>query len=86
MSFFVPDVRFARLDNALLGRPPPLSCLGSATVVRRAMMEYGQSSGMVNVDGTMMPDPTKHPELEAMVRPKSPTIPDASDQTCIPIS
>lgn len=31
-------------------------------------MEYGQSSGMVNVDGTMMPDPTKHPELEAMVR------------------
>lgn len=34
------------------------------------MMEYGQSSGMVNVDGTMMPDPTKHPELEAMVRPK----------------
>lgn len=32
-------------------------------------MEYGQSSGMVNVDGTMMPDPTKHPELEAMVRP-----------------
>ena len=34
----------------------------------RAMMEYGQSSGMVNVDGTMMPDPTKHPELEAMVR------------------
>ncbi|CAM9376494.1 unnamed protein product [Ectocarpus sp. 13 AM-2016] len=32
----------------------------------KAMMEYGQSSGMVNVDGTMMPDPTKHPELEAM--------------------
>lgn len=31
------------------------------------MMEYGQSSGMVNVDGTMMPDPSKHPELEAMV-------------------
>lgn len=30
-------------------------------------MEYGQSSGMVNVDGTMMPDPSKHPELEAMV-------------------
>ncbi|CAM9730320.1 unnamed protein product [Scytosiphon promiscuus] len=32
----------------------------------KAMMEYGQSSGMVNVGGTMMPDPTKHPELEAM--------------------
>lgn len=32
----------------------------------KAMMEYGQSSGMVNVHGTMMPDPTKHPELEAM--------------------
>lgn len=39
-------------------------------VVQRAMMEYGQSSGMVNVDGTMMPDPSKHPELEAMVRKK----------------
>ena len=32
-------------------------------------MEYGHSSGMVNVDGTMMPDPSKHPELEAMVSP-----------------
>lgn len=31
-------------------------------------MAYGQSSGMVNVGGTMMPDPSKHPELEAMVR------------------
>lgn len=34
-------------------------------------MEYGKSSGMVNVDGTMMPDPSKHPELEAMVRETS---------------
>ena len=30
----------------------------------RAMMEYGQSSGMVNVNGTMVPDPTKESELE----------------------
>ncbi|CAM9149337.1 unnamed protein product, partial [Discosporangium mesarthrocarpum] len=32
----------------------------------KAMMDYGKSSGMVNIDGTMMPDPAKHPELEAM--------------------
>lgn len=44
-------------------------CFGGVDydVICRAMMEYGQSSGMVNVDGTMMPDPSKHPELEAMV-------------------
>lgn len=46
---------------------PPLLLLSLLFLSGRAMMEYGQSSGMVNVGGTMMPDPTKHPELEAMV-------------------